>query len=88
MKLYSGPYMEVDAADNVNHPRHYIRGGMECIDCIKALVAGRVGIAAVCLGNAVKYMWRYAEKGGVEGLKKAVWYLNYLIKELEEDVMA
>jgi len=31
-------------------------------------------------GNAVKYLLRYKEKNGVEDLKKAIWYINYLIK--------
>jgi hypothetical protein len=34
-------------------------------------------------GNVIKYMWRWREKGGVESLKKARWYLNKLIEEAE-----
>jgi hypothetical protein len=28
----------------------------------------------------MKYLWRYKEKGGVESLQKAEWYLKRLIK--------
>ena len=36
-------------------------------------------------GNIMKYLWRYRYKNGVEDLKKAQWYLNELIDELEKD---
>ena len=32
----------------------------------------------------MKYLWRYRYKNGVEDLKKAQWYLNELIEELED----
>jgi hypothetical protein len=31
-------------------------------------------------GNALKYLLRYKHKNGVEDLKKAAWYIDYLIK--------
>ena len=69
--------------DVVNHPKHYTRGGIECIDAIKAATVGKTGIEAVCVANVVKYLWRYEEKNGVEDVKKARWYLERLISELE-----
>ena len=69
--------------DMVNHPAHYNQGGIECIDCIKSAIVGKVGIEAFCAGNAIKYLWRYEEKNGVEDVKKARWYIDRLIKELE-----
>ena len=36
-------------------------------------------------GNIMKYLWRYRYKNGVEDLKKAQWYLNELIDELDDD---
>ena len=71
--------------DNVNHPKHYTQGGIECIDAIKAATVGKSGIEAVCVANIVKYLWRYEEKNGVEDVKKARWYLERLISELESD---
>ena len=71
-------------ADMVNHPSHYTQGGIECIDCIKSAIVGKVGIEAFCVGNAIKYLFRYEEKNGIEDVKKARWYIDRLIKELEE----
>lgn len=73
----------VAANDVVNHPSHYTQGGIECIDAIKAATVGKSGIEAVCVANVVKYLWRYEEKNGVEDVKKARWYLERLISELE-----
>ncbi len=69
--------------DMVNHPSHYTQGGIECIDALKAATVSKTGIEAVCTANAIKYLWRYEEKNGVEDVKKARWYIDRLIKELE-----
>ena len=37
-------------------------------------------------GNIIKYVTRYEQKGGVEDLKKAKWYLERLIKREEGKV--
>lgn len=66
--------------DNVNHPSHYAeRGSIECIEVIEQLNLG------FHLGNALKYIWRHEEKGGIEDLKKARWYLNRYIANLETE---
>ena len=70
--------------DMVNHPSHYNQGGIECIDALKAATVSKTGIEAVCTANAIKYLWRYEEKNGIEDVKKARWYIDRLIKELEE----
>lgn len=69
--------------DNVNSPRHYTQAGIECIDAITAAISGKSGIEAVCVANVIKYLWRYELKNGVEDAKKAQWYLNRLVSELE-----
>lgn len=71
--------------DNVNHPSHYTQGGIECIDALKAATVSKTGIEAVCTANVIKYLWRYEEKNGIEDVKKARWYIDRLIKELEND---
>ena len=68
--------------DMVNHPSHYTQGGIECIDAITAATVGKTGIEAVCVANVIKYLWRYEEKNGPEDVKKARWYLERLINEL------
>ena len=72
-------------SDNVNHPAHYTQGGIECIDAIEAAVTGLNGIEAVCTGNAIKYLWRWKQKNGIEDLKKARWYVDRLIAEREKN---
>lgn len=69
--------------DNVNHPSHYTQGGVECIDAITAATVNKTGIEAVCTANVIKYLWRYEAKNGLEDVKKAQWYLNRLIAEME-----
>jgi hypothetical protein len=63
---------------NVNSPSHY-QGKVECIDAIEASMT-REEFAAHCKACCMKYLWRYKEKGGVESLQKAEWYLKRLIK--------
>ena len=71
--------------DMVNHPSHYTQGSIECIDALKAATVSKTGIEAVCTANAIKYLRRYEEKNGIEDVKKARWYIDRLIKELEND---
>jgi hypothetical protein len=65
--------------DNVNHPPHYTQGKVECIDALEAATANLRGIEAVCTANAIKYLWRWKQKNGVEDLKKAKFYIDKLI---------
>ena len=64
--------------DNVNHPQHYTKGGVECIDAIRASMT-KEAFAGYCKGNVMKYIFRYEDKGGFEDLKKAQVYLGWLI---------
>ena len=66
--------------DRVNHPSHYCKGGIECIDAIKASMSPEA-FAGYCKGNIMKYIYRYEEKGGAEDLLKARVYLQWLINE-------
>ncbi len=81
-ELEDRPKQESQPADMVNHPAHYTAGGIECIDALKAATVGLEGIEAVCTANAIKYLWRWKNKNGVEDLKKSIWYINRLIEEL------
>ena len=76
--------MDENVPDMVNHPQHYTQGGIECIDALKAATVGKRGIEAVCVANVIKYLWRYEEKNGIEDVRKAKWYVERLLKELEE----
>lgn len=74
--------------DNVNSPSHYTQAGIECIDAITAAVSGKSGIEAVCVANVIKYLWRYELKNGVEDVKKAQWYLNRLVSEMDKPALS
>lgn len=76
--------MDENVPDMVNHPQHYTQGGIECIDALKAATVGKRGIEAVCVANIIKYCWRYEEKNGIEDVRKAKFYIERLLKELEE----
>lgn len=69
--------------DMVNHPAHYTAGGIECIEALAAATEGLTGIEAVCTANAIKYLWRWKLKNGIQDLEKAQWYINYLKQYLE-----
>ena len=72
--------------DMVDHPSHYkAKNGMEVIDVIEAFTANLNGYEATHTGNVIKYICRWKEKNGLEDLKKAQWYLNRLIKNIEEN---
>ena len=71
--------------DPVNHPAHYTAGGIECIDAIAAaLTAQNDPMAAWLTGQCLKYLWRWPLKNGLEDLKKTRFYLDRLIKYVEE----
>ena len=72
-----------DKADMVNSPPHYNQAGIECIDAIQA--ATDEGYGYYLQGNIIKYLWRYRYKNGVEDLKKAKWYLEKLIEEIDNE---
>lgn len=73
-----------DLTEKINHPHHYNYNGMECADAIKAMTAGIDGYLGFCLGNVLKYLWRWPFKGEpLEDLKKAEWYLMEAINQLE-----
>ena len=72
-------------SDKVDKPEHYTYGKYECIDVIKEITKGLAGSQAFCLGNCLKYLWRWQHKNGVEDLKKARRYLDIVIEEFEEE---
>ena len=57
----------------------YYKGKIECIDVIEQLNA------SFCIGNVIKYVWRWKGKNGIEDLRKAKWYLERAIQEAEHD---
>lgn len=74
--------VKLDKPSMVDHPSHY-SGSIEAIDAIAAATAELEGVEAFDTGNALKYLWRWKRKNGVEDLNKAIWYIQHLIKYLE-----
>jgi hypothetical protein len=64
----------------VNHPQHY-GGENNQYEAIKVIEAWELDF---CLGNTVKYISRAGKKDNiVQDLKKAKWYLERKIAQLE-----
>ena len=76
-KKYFIPYNK--NTNNVNHPSHYNKGNIECIDAMVSAY-GKDTVSDFCICNAFKYIWRYKYKNGIEDLKKAQWYLNKIVE--------
>jgi hypothetical protein len=74
-------------AQTVSHPSHYVVGGYECKDVFKALVDGsRIDPWSTCLWfSAFQYIWRWTRKNGLDDLKKARLYLDWLIEHEEKE---
>lgn len=67
----------------VDAPPHYTSGSIESIDYMKSNMTP-AHFHGYLEGNTKKYLHRFTYKGKpVEDLKKARWYLDRLIKELE-----
>ena len=71
--------------DQINHPAHYNSSNIKCtcgrqIECIDITRS-----KSFCVGNIIKYLWRYEHKDGLTALKKARWYLDDLISSMEEE---
>lgn len=68
---------------SVNNPSHYADTKFETIDIIKDKLS-KEQFEGFLVGNVYKYITRYKKKNGIEDLRKAEWYLDYLIGEHED----
>ena len=84
-KMYEKLGYKSPTDNPVEHPDHYNNGAIECIEYLKDNMSWQ-GYTGYLEGNCKKYLhrWRYKKKP-VEDLKKARWYLDRLIKELETE---
>lgn len=73
-----------DTRDNVNNPKHYNVGKIECIDVMHNSF-GTESVKHTCLCNAIKYFYRHRNKNGIEDIKKAHWYLSHYIEKTNEE---
>ena len=71
--------------DNVNHPPHYKKGSIECLDAIRESMSFDQ-YKGYLKGNVEKYIWRMDYKGKIlEDLGKAEFYLARLIEHIKEN---
>lgn len=68
----------VAEADPVS-PDHYQQGWIQPSDFIRANP-----YLTYCEGNVIKYLCRYRFKGGLEDLKKAKRYLDWVVEDAEK----
>lgn len=72
--------------NNVNKPKHYTQGRIECIEALEAATINKSGNEAIYVANIIKYLWRYENKNGIEDVMKADWYLQKLLQHLENEI--
>lgn len=77
-------YVDVDrialiplTLNNIAQQPHYTQWKIQPITFISANKLN------FCQGNVIKYVMRYNQKNGIEDLKKAKVYIDYMIQELE-----
>lgn len=68
--VYKPPRNPEFQSDPVHHPKHYNDhpSGVECIEIAEHMNFN--------LGNAFKYAFRWKHKGGIEDLRKCLWYVS------------
>ena len=75
--------MQLEKKDMVNHPSHYA-GQIEVIDYIRDKLTPE-GFTEYCCGNVLKYISRWRKKDGIQDLKKAKVYLEWMIDAAEKE---
>lgn len=74
----------MDNFDMVHHPSHYANKEIEVIDYIRDTLTPQ-GFTEYCGGNVLKYVSRWRHKGGIEDLRKAMVYLDWMIGSAERE---
>ena len=75
---------EIAAAcdDDVERPAHYRQGEVECIAAIRAALTPEE-YRGYLKGNIIKYTWRERMNGGLQSVRKALWYVKRLVEVSE-----
>ena len=81
----SEPESEYISTDGRTPVDHYMRGGYECIDVMRAISTPE-GFQAHCHLTAFKYLYRLGEKDDpIQEVRKARDYLMWLQQSLEDE---
>lgn len=74
-------------SDKIAHPSHYEGAyGVECMEAMRNALDrddGLTGAEKYWMGCALKYLWRWPFKNGLEDLRKSRQCVDYLIAEVE-----
>lgn len=83
---------DIRPVDMVNKPPHYDLGGFQVID-IRDILLDRIEKSRALSykqtdywSRSWEYLTRFMDKGGKEDLRKAQWYLNRLISDIDAGV--
>ena len=75
-------------SDKIAHPSHYEGAhGVECMEAMRNVLDredGLTGSEKYWTGCALKYLWRWPFKNGLEDLRKSRQCIDYLIAEVRE----
>jgi hypothetical protein len=74
---------EADPVDPLTHQEGGSHYKNKAIQPIEYIMANGLGF---CEGNVVKYVTRYKDKNGIEDLKKARHYIDFLIEDQERSM--
>lgn len=69
--------------DAVTWPAHYTSHKFQVNDIIKDQLTHEER-RGYLKGQVLKYIFREQQKNGLEDIRKAQWYLNQLVKEMEQ----
>lgn len=79
-KAISFTQSDANVKEHVNHPQHYLQGGIECFDVIDGFY-GKQALEDFCLCNSLKYLMRCKLKDNyLDDLKKAKFYIDKIIE--------
>ena len=73
--------INVDSKVNPNYYRNV--GDIECIDAIEHATGSPEAFEGYLQGTAMKYLWRYKNKGKEIDLHKCKWFIEKLIEYYE-----
>lgn len=71
------------ASEDKINPDHYKVGGIETFEILKAKLSPQE-LEGFCKGNVIKYITRADHKDKITDIRKAKWYLDKLVEELEK----
>lgn len=84
--LDKGQLRSQKSIETVNNPKHYNSIPAKCSNCNKSIECiDVVRHLDFNIGNAMKYLWRFKQKGGAEDLRKAAWYIKDEISRLNTE---